>query len=348
VVKKDIASYSLDKLTAQLLQFEVKKYRSKQVYEWLHDKKVVDFAEMSNIPLSLRTKLNDAFYINDIKIARKLESSTENTVKYLYRLMDGNYIETVLMDYKHGNSLCISTQVGCRMGCRFCASGESGFVRNLAPSEMLSQIYETQRESGAVVNSVVLMGIGEPLDNFDNTIDFLKLLSFETGKNMSLRRVSLSTCGLVPEIYKLAELRLGLTLSVSLHAYNDEKRNRLMPVNKKYNISELMKSCKYYAEKTGRRISFEYAVIAGENNSEEDADGLLRLLSGINCHVNLIPVNQAKEQGFKATKKDCEDFLSMLSRGGLNVTIRRTLGADINAACGQLRGQLYKKPLNDM
>lgn len=336
-MKKDILSCSLDELTELLEGMGEKKFRAKQVYEWLHVKRVKSFDEMSNISLSLRTKLSENFCLNSIKIAKKLESYIDNTVKYLYELSDGNHIETVLMEYKHGNSLCISTQVGCKMGCNFCASTIAGFKRNLEASEMLLQIYEAERDSGRHIDSLVLMGIGEPLDNYDNVVRFLEILSFETGKNMSLRHVSLSTCGLVDRIYELAERKFGLTLSISLHAVTDEKRSGIMPVNKKYNISELLKACRYYIDKTGRRISFEYAVIHNVNDTAQDAEGLIRLLKGINCHVNLIPVNEIKERDYKADRKALAEFSEMLIKGGLNATVRRTLGTDINAACGQLR-----------
>ena len=280
---------------------------------------------------------NIYFFSNSINIVKKLESHIDNTVKYLYELSDGNHVECVMMEYKHGNSLCISTQVGCKMGCRFCASTIAGFKRNLLPSEMLLQIYTAEKESGKHVDSLVLMGIGEPLDNFDNVVKFLQLLSYETGKNMSLRHVSLSTCGLVNRIYDLAEYKFGLTLSISLHAVTDKKRSEIMPVNNRFCISELLQACRDYIDKTGRRISFEYSVIHGVNDSPEDAAGLIRLLKNMNCHVNLIPVNEIKERDFKADRKSLEKFEEMLIKGGLNATTRRTLGADINAACGQLR-----------
>ncbi len=254
-------------------------------------------------------------------------------------MSDGNPIETVLMEYKHGNSLCISTQVGCKMGCKFCASTLAGFDRNLTAAEMLLQIYTAENDSGKHVDSLVLMGIGEPLDNFDNVIKFLQLLSDEKGKNLSLRHVSLSTCGLVDRIYDLASYRFGLTLSISLHATTDKKRGEIMPVNHKYNIEELLSACRFYIEKTGRRISFEYAVICNVNDQKEDATELIKLLRGIKCHVNLIPVNEIAERDYKSSKKSLFQFVKMLEDGGLNVTVRRTLGSDINAACGQLRRQ---------
>lgn len=336
-MKKDILSYSLEELEAALAEIGEKKFRAKQIYEWLHVQRVSEFDKMSNISLSLRTKLDDEFYINSINIVKKLESHIDNTVKYLYELSDGNHVECVMMEYKHGNSLCISTQVGCKMGCRFCASTIAGFKRNLLPSEMLLQIYTAEKESGKHVDSIVLMGIGEPLDNFDNVVKFLQLLTYETGKNMSLRHVSLSTCGLVNRIYDLAEYKFGLTLSISLHAVTDKKRSEIMPVNNRFCINELLQACRDYIDKTGRRISFEYSVIHGVNDSPEDAAGLIKLLKNMNCHVNLIPVNEIKERDFKADRKSLEKFEEMLIKGGLNATTRRTLGADINAACGQLR-----------
>ncbi len=336
-MKKDILSYSLEELEAALAEIGEKKFRAKQIYEWLHVQRVSEFDKMSNISLSLRTNLDKEFCINSINIVKKLESHIDNTVKYLYELSDGNHVECVMMEYKHGNSLCISTQVGCKMGCRFCASTIAGFKRNLLPSEMLLQIYTAEKESGKHVDSLVLMGIGEPLDNFDNVVKFLQLLSYETGKNMSLRHVSLSTCGLVNRIYDLAEYKFGLTLSISLHAVTDKKRSEIMPVNNRFCISELLQACRDYIDKTGRRISFEYSVIHGVNDSPEDAAGLIKLLKNMNCHVNLIPVNEIKERDFKADRKSLEKFEEMLIKGGLNATTRRTLGADINAACGQLR-----------
>lgn len=336
-MKKDILSYSLEELEAALAEIGEKKFRAKQIYEWLHVQRVSEFDKMSNISLSLRTKLDEEFYINSINIVKKLESHIDNTVKYLYELSDGNHVECVMMEYKHGNSLCISTQVGCKMGCRFCASTIAGFKRNLLPSEMLLQIYTAEKESGKHVDSLVLMGIGEPLDNLDNVVKFLQLLSYETGKNMSLRHVSLSTCGLVNRIYDLAEYKFGLTLSISLHAVTDKKRSEIMPVNNRFCISELLQACRDYIDKTGRRISFEYSVIHSVNDSPEDAAGLIKLLKNMNCHVNLIPVNEIKERDFKADRKSLEKFEEMLIKGGLNATTRRTLGADINAACGQLR-----------
>lgn len=335
--KIDILSLTLDELTEKIVEIGEKKFRAAQIFDWLHCKQAEGFSEMSNISSSLSTKLDEIFCIKRLNVVRKLESSIDNTVKYLYELPDGNHIESVLMDYKHGNSLCISTQVGCKMGCRFCASTIAGYKRDLLPSEILQQVYSAERNSGRHVDSIVLMGIGEPLDNFDNVMRSLEILSCEKGRNMSLRHVSLSTCGLVDRINELAERRTGLTLSVSLHAATDEKRSEIMPVNNRYNIAELMSACRKYIDKTGRRISFEYAVIKDVNDRKADADALLKLLKGMNCHLNLIPVNEIKERDFRADRNSLHSFAKYLSDKGLNVTIRRTLGADIDAACGQLR-----------
>ncbi|MCI7232317.1 MAG: 23S rRNA (adenine(2503)-C(2))-methyltransferase RlmN [Oscillospiraceae bacterium] len=314
-----------------------KKFRAEQIFNWLHIKKVTEFSEMSNISLELRTKLSEKFYIKRLNIVKRLESCVDNTIKYLYELEDGNHIESVLMDYKHGNSICISTQVGCKMGCNFCASTIAGFRRNLTPSEMLMQIYLAEKDSGRHVDSLVLMGIGEPLDNYDNVIRFLELLSSPKGRNMSLRHVSLSTCGIVPRINDLAKLKTGLTLSVSLHSADNRRRSEIMPVNRSWDINELIAACREYIKETGRRISFEYAVISGVNDSPRDAEALAALLRGMNCHINLIPVNKIKERSYSADRRSVEQFSKRLERLGMNVTVRRTLGADINAACGQLR-----------
>lgn len=335
--KIDILSLSLAELEQKIVELGEKKFRALQIYDWLHSKRILNFDLMLNISAKFRTKLSEVFYINRLKIVKKLESLTDNTVKYLYELSDGNHVECVVMEYHHGNSLCISTQVGCKMGCKFCASTIAGFKRNLLTSEMLLQLYETEIDSGKKISSIVLMGIGEPLDNFDNVISFLNILSSENGTNMSLRHVSLSTCGLVDKINKLADYKFGLTLSISLHATNDEKRSEIMPVNNKFNIKQLLDACKNYIEKTGRRISFEYAVIEGVNDDKKSAEELYKLLHGINCHINLIPVNKIKERNFNSNKKSVQNFLGYLEAKGLNATIRRTLGSDINAACGQLR-----------
>lgn len=335
--KIDILSLELSELQEKMLQIGNKKYTGTQVFKWLHDKQVTNFSKMSNVSAQTKLALEENFYINSLKIQKRLVSNLDNTVKYLYVLPDGNKVETVLMEYHHGNSICLSTQVGCKMGCKFCASTKAGFVRNLEPSEILLQIYETERDSDRKVDSIVLMGIGEPLDNFDNVLKFLGIISHEEGRNMSLRHISLSTCGLVDKIYELSKLKLGLTLSVSLHAPTDEKRNTIMPINQKYPVGELIKACDDYFKATGRRISFEFALIKGVNDDNETARELIALLKPLGvCHVNLIPINEIREGGY--TKSSfVRSFQKALCDGGLNATVRRTLGADIEAACGQLR-----------
>ena len=335
--KIDILALTLNELEDKIVELGEKKFRALQIYEWLHVKRVTEFSQMTNVSAQFRNQLSLNFCLKNLNVVRKLESCTDNTVKYLYELSDNNHIETVLMEYNHGYSLCISTQVGCKMGCRFCASTIAGFKRNLEPSEMLLQLYETERDLNIKVSSIVLMGIGEPLDNYDNVIKFLNILSSEKGTNMSLRHVSLSTCGLVDRIYDLAELKYGLTLSISLHATDNNRRSEIMPVNNKYNIEELISACKHYIKKTGRRISFEYALIDGLNDSREQAEKLSKLLKGMICHINIIPVNKIKERDYNSSKKSAQRFMQYLDTLGVNSTIRRTLGSDINAACGQLR-----------
>ncbi len=336
--RKDIKSLFPQELEAELAALGQPKFRAKQIISWLHEKRVTSFDEMTNIPQSLRAVLQENYYITTLKIVRRLESKLDGTVKYLLELKDKNCIEAVLMKYKHGNSLCISTQVGCRMGCKFCASTLAGLVRSLEPSEMLDEIYTAVRDSGERVSNVVLMGIGEPLDNYDNVLRFLRLLSMPEGYNLSLRHLSLSTCGVVEKIDQLAEEDLGLTLSISLHAPNDEIRNQTMPINKRWNVDELMRSCHAYFAKTGRRISFEYALIDGVNDEPQHAKELANRLKGMPAHVNLIPVNPVEERGYKrGTRQKIENFQHQLQKLGVNATIRRELGADINAACGQLR-----------
>lgn len=336
-MKQDLLSLSLPELEAEMSALGERKFRARQLYEWFHKRNAASLSECTNLSAALREKLDGRFYIPRLTVKRKLESALDRTVKYLYELPDGERVETVLMEYHHGNSLCVSTQVGCKMGCAFCASTKAGFVRNLSPSELLLQLYETERDSGRTVGSIVLMGIGEPLDNFENVMKFLALLSSEEGRGMSLRHVSLSTCGLAEGIDRLAEKRLGLTLSVSLHAPTDEKRNAIMPVNRRYGVNELIGACRRYFDKTGRRISFEFALIEGVNDDRETARELIRLLKPLSpCHVNLIPVNEIREGDFRRSA-NVKAFQAMLTEGGLNATVRRTLGADISAACGQLR-----------
>ncbi len=336
-MKKDILSLSLTELETELTSIGEKKFRAKQIFNWLHQKKVTSFDDMKNISKDLRTKLDDIFIIYNLVPERVLKSKLDGTIKYLYRLQDGNHVETVLMEYSYGTSICISTQVGCKMGCNFCASTIAGFRRNLEPSEILLQIYESERNSGRKISSVVLMGIGEPLDNFDNVLKFLDLISSPDGNGLSLRHVTVSTCGIVPKIYELSKLKLGLTLAISLHASDNTSRSKTMPINNRYHIEDLISACKDYVSKTGRRITFEYAIIDGVNSSFDDAKRLSNLIKGINCHVNLIPVNKVAERNYSTQMKTVQSFKDALEKFGVNATIRRTLGSDINASCGQLR-----------
>lgn len=335
--KIDILSLTLEQLQLEIEAIGEKKFRATQIYDWLHVKNITNFSEMTNISAQLRERLEELFCINSLFIVKKLASKTDNTVKYLYRLYDGNHIESVLMEYEHGHSLCVSTQVGCKMGCSFCASTIAGFRRDLLPSEILLQIYTAQRNSGRKISSVVLMGIGEPLDNYENVLRFFELVSSPDGINMSLRHISLSTCGIVPKIREMSKLHLGVTLSVSLHAADNASRSSIMPVNNKYDIDELVSACRDYFDETGRRISFEYAVISGVNDKYDDAVRLAKLLKGMNCHINLIPVNKIEERDYFSSKQSTLRFKKYLIDLGMNATVRRTLGADINAACGQLR-----------
>ena len=335
---------TLPELTSAVEALDLPKYRAGQIYRWLHKVGVSDFSEMTDLPLSLRDRLNDSFVIFSCNIEKKLVSEYDSTVKYLFSLHDGEFIESVVMKYKYGYTVCVSSQVGCRMGCRFCASTLSGVVRNLEPSEILSQLYAAERDLNVRISHIVLMGMGEPLDNFDNVMRFLELITDENGKNISMRHISLSTCGIVPGIKKLAEKDLQLTLSVSLHAPNDTIRSEMMPVNKKWPLPELITACKAYTAKTSRRISFEYALVAGRNDSEACARELAVLLKGMLCHVNLIPVNEVAETGCKESKPEqVKKFSDILSRRGFAVTVRRRLGSDINAACGQLRRSAEKR-----
>ena len=336
----DLKSMTIEELSRFLAEMGEPKFRAKQVFCWLHQKGVLSFDEMSNLPVSLREKLRENCYITSFSIVRKLSSQLDGTVKYLFELPDGEYVETVLMRYEHGNSLCISSQVGCRMGCEFCASTKAGFIRHLTPSEILEQVYAVSRDTGEKISNIVLMGIGEPLDNFDNVMRFLELISHPEGLNLSHRHISLSTCGVVDRIYELADKNLQLTLSISLHATDDETRSSIMPINRRWNIEELLKACRHYTDRTHRRISYEYSLIKGVNDSKEKALRLAKLLKGTLCHVNLIPVNYVEEAGFeKSSKEAVYAFQKTLNDKGINATVRRTLGADINAACGQLRRQ---------
>lgn len=343
-MKKDILSLNLDELTAEITALGQPKFRAKQIYRWLHKVMVTDFNSMSDISLELRRILDDNFVIFGCSIEKKLVSEYDDTIKYLFRLHDGEFIESVLMKYKYGYTVCVSSQVGCRMGCTFCASTLAGVVRSLNASEILSQIYAISRDNDIRVSHIVMMGMGEPFDNYDNVLRFLRLITDENGLNISMRHISLSTCGIVPGIYKLMEENLQLTLSISLHAPDDNIRSSMMPVNKKWNIAELIAACKEYSEKTSRRISFEYALVNGVNDTEECAYKLASLLKGMLCHVNLIPVNEVTETGCKkSTPERVRRFSDILAKKGFAVTVRRELGSDINAACGQLRRSTVKK-----
>ena len=342
--KMDIKSLNLQELKAQMKSMGQPAFRAEQIFAWLHEARVTDFDAMTNLSKAFREELGKYFYINSFIIKKRLVSSLDGTIKYLYELRDGNCVEAVLMRYKYGYSLCISTQVGCRMGCRFCASTLGGLVRSLTPSEMLDEIYTAQADVGERISHVVLMGIGEPLDNYDNVLKFLELVSAPKGCGLSLRNVSLSTCGLAEEIDRLAERRLGLTLSISLHAPNDEIRSRIMPVNRRYPLARLMAACRNYFEVTGRRISFEYTLIEGVNDAPSQARELISLLKGLPCHVNLIPVNEVAERDYRRTgRRQVEAFRDLLIRGGINATVRRELGSDVSAACGQLRRETAKE-----
>ena len=333
----NLKSQTLPELTALFREMGEPGFRAKQVYTWLH-KGVRSYDEMTNLPQTLRQKLAQQYPICPPEVVRKQQSQKDGTIKYLWRLSDGNCVETVLMRYHYGNTVCISTEVGCRMGCAFCASTLGGLVRRLEPFEMLDQVLFTQVDSGLPVSHIVLMGIGEPLDNFDNVMRFLELVNSPEGMNISMRHISLSTCGLVPMIDRLAEKKLQLTLSVSLHAPNDEIRNQIMPVNKAYPTQELQDACRRYYQATSRRISFEYAMINGVNDTPEAAKELLRRLKGLPAHFNLIPLNHVEESPLKpSTKKAVAQFQKILEDGGVPATVRRTLGGDIDASCGQLR-----------
>ena len=337
-MKKDIKSMSIAELKEEMLSLGEKAFKATQIYSWLHKHSAESFDEMTNISKDLRENLKKNYDIYNCTIEKKLVSVYDDTVKYLFRLNDGELIESVVMKYKYGYTICVSSQVGCKMGCRFCASGIAGFVRNLTPSEILSQIYKAQKDLDIRISHIVMMGVGEPLDNYDNVIKFLRLVSDENGINIGMRNISLSTCGVVTGIYKLMEEKLQLTLSISLHAPDDVTRSKTMPVNDRWNIDELLKACKDYIKATNRRISFEYAMISGVNDSDECARKLGMKLKGMLCHVNLIPVNSVKERSYtKSSKERMESFIKILGKYGINATVRRTLGSDINASCGQLR-----------
>ncbi len=335
--KIDIKSMYLDELTDYVKAIGLPAFRAKQLFSWVHEKYVGDTDSMTNLTKDMREKIKeDGFVV--LKEETRQVSKKDGTVKFLYKLYDGQMIETVFMRYSYGNSICISSQAGCRMGCRFCASTIGGLVRNLSASEMLEQVYATMRLTGERISNIVIMGTGEPLDNYDNVIRFIRLITDEKGYNLSMRNITMSTCGIVPKIDELADEKLAITLAISLHAPNDEKRRSLMPIAEKYSIKEILDACKRYFDITGRRISFEYSLVKGQNDSKEDALELAELLKGQNCHVNLIPVNSIEERNFeKGDNNSIQNFKLVLEKNSINVTIRRSVGSDIDAACGQLR-----------
>ena len=339
---ENILDYNLEELSNWMKENGESAFRAKQVISWIY-KEVWNFDEMKNIPGGLKEKLKDNFYIGIPEVEQEYVSKIDGTKKLLLAFKDGNLIESVIMKYKHGNSICISTQVGCRMGCKFCASTLEGRVRNLTSGEILSQILVAQKLIGERISNVVLMGSGEPLDNYDNVMKFLELVNAEYGLNIGQRHITLSTCGIVPNIYNLADKGFSITLAISLHAFSDEKRREIMPIAYKYSIKELLDACDYYIEKTNRRVTFEYSLVKDVNDGIEDAKALGKLLKGMLCHVNLIPVNEVKENSFKrSSEKTIENFEKVLKNSGIEVTVRREMGSDINAACGQLRRSYIK------
>lgn len=335
---KDLKSLTLDELTKELTAAGYPKFRAGQIYRWLHVQTVRSLDEMTNIPKDLRAYLHDNFRLTVLTMADRQISKLDGTQKFLFELMDGETVESVFMKYKFGNSVCVSSQVGCRMGCRFCASTLDGLKRNLLPSEILEQVYEIGRITGEKISHVVVMGTGEPMDNYDNVVRFIRLLTDENGQNLSQRNITVSTCGIVPGIRALADEDLSITLALSLHAPTDEERRRIMPIANRYSIEEMMEACAYYFQKTGRRITFEYSLIRGENDSDEQAVQLAALARKVQAHVNLIPVNPVKERGYQHPDDTAvRRFSEKLEKHGVNVSIRRVLGRDIDGACGQLR-----------
>ncbi len=334
---KNIKDYNLDELKQEMISIGEKPFRAEQIFKWIFVENVTNFDEMTNLSLELREKLKREYTLGIYKIIRKQESK-DGTKKYLFDILDNNAIETVLMQYKHGYSLCVSSQVGCKMGCKFCASTGIAFIRNLTAGEIAEQILAVERDTGVKISNVVFMGIGEPFDNFDNLLKAIKIINNQKGLNIGARHISVSTCGQVPKIYEIADMDLQCTLSISLHATNDEKRSAMMPINNKYNIEELMKACRYYIEKTNKRISFEYALAKDNNDNLDDAKDLVKLLKGMLCHVNLIPINKIENGKFDtSTNENVMRFRDYLNDHGIVATIRRELGDDIDAACGQLR-----------
>lgn len=340
----DIRSMNLEEMEALAISLGEKAFRGKQLFQWVHEKQADDFDEMTNLSAAFREKLKKNYCISSVRQVEKQVSKKKDTAKYLFALKDDHVIESVWMKYHHGNSVCISSQVGCRMGCTFCASTLTGLTRNLTAGEMLSQIYQIQKDTKERVSNIIVMGMGEPLDNYDELLRFIKLVSCEKGIGISQRNITVSTCGLVDKIKKLADEKLQITLAISLHAPNDEIRRQTMPVANRYTMDEIIQACRYYFEKTGRRITFEYSMIRGVNDKEEHARELAGRLSGLNCHINLIPLNEVKERNcYRSTKEDIEKFKTILEKYRKTVTIRREMGSDIDAACGQLRKKFLTK-----
>lgn len=338
----DLKDLEYDELTEYLISIGEKKFRAEQIFSWLH-KGAESYDEMTNLSKSTREKLQKETYVSVLKIREKYVSKLDGTVKYLFELPDGNCIESVIMRYHHGITICISSQVGCRMGCRFCASTIGGHVRSLTAGEILNQVIFAEKDLGERISNIVIMGIGEPLDNYDNVITFLHNVNHEKGLNIGYRHITLSTCGVVPEIYRLADEKLPITLTISLHAPSNEIRDAIMPVNHRYKIEELLKACKYYADTAGRRISFEYSLIHGVNDSIDNARELASLVKPLHGHVNLIPVNKVEEREYtKGSKEDIRAFCAVLTDLGINATVRRELGSDISASCGQLRKKVLE------
>ena len=343
--KIDLRSLSYEEVENLILSISEAKYRAGQIFEWIHKKQADNFDDMKNIPSKLKDKLLSSGYeIFSVTKVRMQESKEDGTRKYLFELHDGEYVESVFMRYSHGNSVCVSSQVGCRMGCSFCASTLDGLVRNLSAGEILGQIYAIMKDTGERVSNVVIMGSGEPFDNYDNVLSFMRLLNSEKGINISGRNVTVSTCGLVEKIRQFADEEMSATLAISLHASNDEKRRQIMPIANRYSIDEIIAACKYFFDKTGRRLTFEYSLIAGVNDSETEAKELSSLLKGLNCHVNLIPVNPVKETGYKSPSREAAlSIKNKLEKNHINVTIRREMGRDIDGACGQLRRRVKQE-----
>ena len=340
---KNIKEYNLDELKNEIEQLGEKKYRAEQIFKWIYVDKVKEFDEMTNLSLDLREKLKQNYTMCNFKILKKQES-VDGTKKYLFDVLDGNAIETVLMQYHHGKTICVSSQIGCKMGCKFCASTGIKFIRNLTSGEIVEQVLAVEQDIGDKISNIVFMGIGEPFDNYDNVMKAIKILNNQKGLNIGARHISISTSGIVPMIYKFADEEWQCTLSISLHATNDEKRSQMMPINNRYNIKELMEACKYYINKTNKRISFEYALAKDNNDNLEDAKELVKLLKGMLCHVNLIPINKIENGSFtKSSNENIIKFRDYLNENGIVATIRRELGSDIDAACGQLRRKNLKE-----